>query len=117
MNASELKSELRSAANAQNAKALARFFKTGKGEYGEGDRFLGVMTSEQRRIAKAYFAGRLLPPLRATLAVVRALLHGGYHEERSTALKILVGQYQKSDDVDKKRIFDFYIDNLRYINN
>ncbi len=117
MNASEIRTELKSVANAEKAKVLARFFKTGKGEYGEGDRFLGVVVPEQRKIAKAYFAGRGLPPLRSTRAVIQSLFHGGYHEERSTALMILVGQYRKSDDWDKKRIYYFYLDNQRHINN
>lgn len=117
MNARDVKAALQQAANKEKAQILARFFKTGKGEYGEGDRFLGVMTPEQRRIAKAYSAGKKMVPLDRALADVRSLLRGGYHEERSTALMILVHQYRKSCDEDKKRIFDFCLDNLHYINN
>ncbi|HOV74879.1 MAG TPA: DNA alkylation repair protein [Candidatus Hydrogenedentes bacterium] len=117
MDARDIRSDLKHAANAGIARGLARFFKTGEGEYGEGDQFLGVITSEQRRIAKAYLAHKTPPSVDRTLSVVQMLFRGGYHEERSTALMILVHQYRRSDAEDKHRIFNFYIKNLRYVNN
>lgn len=117
MTASEIKAALRKAASAEKAEIAARFFKTGKGEYGEGDRFLGVVTPQQRKIVRGYFAGRELPAFCSTRAVVLALLRGVFHEERFTGLAILTGQYCKSAAGDRKRIFDCYVANLRYVNN
>ncbi len=117
MDASDLKSELRRAASAERASASAWFFKTGKGEYGEGDKFLGVSMPEQRKIAGGYFKARPAPACRETLAVVRDLLRSEFHEDRMTALLILVACYKRSGAGDRQRIFDFYMKNLKHINN
>ena len=117
MTVEELKAALRKVASAEKAVILARFFKTGKGEYGEGDKFLGVVVPAQRMIVKAYFSDQTFPPVQTTLNVVEELLQGGYHEERLTALLILVEQYKKGDDRDKERIFLFYLSHLEFINN
>ncbi len=117
MNAPEVKTALRRAARAEKAEILSRFFKTGKGQYGEGDRFLGVMVPEQRRVAKQFFAGREKCACGTVLAVVRELLESEFHEDRLAALLILVEQYRRSGGEDQGRVFDFYLKHLRRINN
>lgn len=86
-----------------------RFFKTGPGEYGEGDQFLGVTVPDIRRIAKDYTD---LPR-----AGVTALLHSRWHEERLLALIILVGQYKRAADAGRRDIYEFYLSQTAYINN
>ena len=117
MTVSQLKSELRKVANAEKAKILARFFKTGKGEYGEGDRFLGVVVPAQRKIAKQYFPTRGFSSVRSTLLAVGELLQSEFHEERLTALLILIERYRRSDDRDRQLLFRFYLKHLSRINN
>jgi 3-methyladenine DNA glycosylase AlkD len=117
MNASDVVAELRRAASPEKALVLARFFKTGRGEYGEGDLFLGVMVPEQRKIAKSFLAGTEALTCRETLAEVLTLLGSAYHEERLTALLILVGLYNRSGDKDRERIYGFYLKNLKCVNN
>jgi 3-methyladenine DNA glycosylase AlkD len=112
-----LGSELRTLASPKRARMLSGYFKTGKGEYGEGDVFLGVTVPEIRKIAKKYHD---MP-----LPEVAALLRGGIHEERLATLLILVEKYKKAgrfprDEAERgkqKRIFDFYLANTRGINN
>lgn len=91
------------------ARGLMRFFKTGKGEYGEGDVFIGVMVPDQRLIVKKY---RDL-----SMGQVEKLLHSKIHEHRLVALLILVDQYKRGDDVKKKTIVDLYLKNTKHINN
>jgi 3-methyladenine DNA glycosylase AlkD len=100
---------LRSLGCPQQAAVLARFFKTGPGQYGEGDRFIGVKVPETRKVAKEF---KRLP-----LTEVACLLHSQIHEERLLALVILVGQFEKDDDAARKGIYDFYLANTRHINN
>ena len=104
--------DLRSVANPKKAKDLQWFFKTGPGEYAEGDIFLGVMVPQNRKIAKKYFD---LP-----LTEIKKLTESIYHEVRFCGLLILVAQFEKSDNkVLRKKLFDFYIKQLKagYINN
>ncbi len=91
------------------AEHSSRFFKTGMGEYGEGDIFLGIRVPEQRKIAKKY---RDIP-----LEEVKHLLASAYHEVRLTAIFILVYKYKKSDTDNKEIIYRFYMDNLDAVNN
>jgi len=107
--AADVKRELQKHADAEKAKVLARFFKTGKGEYGEGDMFLGIVVPHQRTVAKRF---RELP-----LAEVRTLLESPVHEHRLTALLILTCQYPKADVKGKRRIYEFYLRSTRYVNN
>jgi len=102
----ELKRELSNLANPEQAKILQRFFKTGKGEYAEGDIFLGVMVPEIRAIAKKY--------LNLDVKDIKDLLNSNIHEHRLAGLLILVGKYEKGD---KEKIFNFYLDNSSRINN
>ena len=117
MTVSELKYELGKAARPEKARVLSRFFKTGRGEYGEGDKFLGVVVPDQRRIAKGYFTARGPAPMEPTLAAVGELLQSGFHEERLVALLILLEQYRRGDDRQKKLVFEFYLANLDRVNN
>jgi len=104
-----IRTDLKKLSNPQKAKDLQRFFKTGKGEYAEGDLFLGVVVPNIRRIAKANKD--------LDLKSVETLLHSKYHEERMAALFILVMQFQKGDDSIKKEIFELYLQNTKFINN
>ena len=111
MKSSDIKNDLQCVANKKKAIILARFFKTGKGDYGEGDVFLGVVVPQQRKIA-AKFAE--LP-----LKEIKELLKSKIHEERLTGLIILVNQYKKSlkDEVLREQTFRFYVKNIFTVNN
>ena len=104
-----LKKDLEKLRNPIKAKLLAGFFKTGKGEYGEGDVFLGITVPKQREVSKKYKD--------LDLDSIQELLKTNIHEFRLTALFILVAQYQKADDKKKKVIVDFYLKNTKNINN
>lgn len=104
-----LKKDLNNLKNREKAAILSRFFKTGKGQYGEGDIFLGINVPEQRKIAEKY---SYFP-----LSQIRKLLTSKIHEYRLTSLFILILQYNTSDDSGKRIIFRFYLKNLRHINN
>jgi 3-methyladenine DNA glycosylase AlkD len=104
-----VQSRLRSLASPEVAAGLARFFKTGSGQYGEGDRFIGVKVPMIRKVA-GEFRGMLLPE-------VECLLRSEIHEERLLALVILVGQFQKGEDATRKSIYDRYLANTECINN
>jgi 3-methyladenine DNA glycosylase AlkD len=107
INLSNLKKDLRKLADPQKAKILQRFFKTGKGEYGEGDIFLGVVVPKLRKIARIYFT--------LDLKDVKQLVESKIHEERMIAMFILVEKYEKTNH--KKIVFHFYITNMQNINN
>jgi 3-methyladenine DNA glycosylase AlkD len=93
----------------EKAKNLSRFFKTGKGQYGEGDVFWGITVPAQRKIAKRY--------IDLSLSDLQELLSNKIHEHRLTALLILVLKYRKADDPGKDEIFGFYLKNTENINN
>jgi len=105
----DLKRALRKKANKEKAKNLQRFFKTGKGEYGEGDVFLGITVPEVRKIAQKF----------KTLKVsgLSHSISSKFHEERQACLFVLVEKFGKGGEKEKKNIFDFYIKNRKYINN
>lgn len=107
MNASNVAQDLKKVSNKKKAISTARYFKTGKGEYGEGDIFIGVTVPDGRIIAKKY---ALLP-----LKELVTLLKSPIHEHRSTALNILCLQYR--DKTKQEKIFDLYMSHTRYINN
>jgi 3-methyladenine DNA glycosylase AlkD len=100
---------LEAAADPEKAAFHQRFFKTGPGEYGEGDRFRGIRVPVLRKFSREY---QSLPT-----ADVVSLLKSRYHEDRGLALFILVRQFERGDDGDKKRIYDLYLANTKYINN
>ncbi len=107
--ASGVRKRLLRLANRQKAGIARRFFKTGPGEYGEGDEFLGVRVPELRRLAREF---QDLP-----LQEVGILLRSGIHEERALALLILIRAYPRREAEEQGRIYRFYLDHLRYINN
>lgn len=96
-------------ADPKQAALLSRFFKTGRGEYGEGDRFLGIMVPSVRLVAKEY---RTLP-----LSSVERFLRSPFNEERLLALVILIKQFQKGDACAQRAIYRLYRRNLRSVNN
>ena len=104
-----LKKDLFNLRDSDKAKILKRFFKTGKGQYGEGDRFLGVTVPRQRQIAKKY--------RNTHLSHLETLLSSSFHEYRLTALIILCLQFKEAGALERKLIFDFYLRNLKNINN
>jgi len=108
LEAEKIRSELRAAADPEKAAFYPRFFKAGPGEYGEGDRFLGVVVPKIRAIAKRH--------RQAPRAEVRKLLCSRYHEERLAALLILVGQYDRGDAREKDNIYNFYLRSASRIN-
>jgi 3-methyladenine DNA glycosylase AlkD len=105
----ELKAELAALADPVKAAFFPRFFKTGPGQYGEGDQFVGVTVPQQRAIAKRF---RDLP-----LSDVEELIKSPWHEERLVGVFILVGQYKRGEQRTKKEIYDFYMANTKHINN
>lgn len=109
MTTHHIEARLTGFANRDKAKLLQGFFKTGPGEYGEGDVFLGVMVPNIRKVAKE-FSG-------ASLSEILPLLHSPYHEIRLLALLMFVQAYGKGDISLKKKIYEIYLKNTRYINN
>lgn len=105
----DLKKELRRFSSPTKAKASAWFFKTGLGQYGEGDKFIGVTVPNQRQIARKFKD--------LSLTEIEMLLRSPIHEERLVSLIILVNQFKKADEKDKKEIFEFYLANTNQINN
>jgi len=105
----QLKKELQSFEDKERAKILRKYFKTGKGEYGEGDIFLGLNSQQVKDIAKKYLGMPLIK--------IKELLESKIHEERICALRILVTKYENSDEEDKANIFNFYLKNTKKINN
>ena len=104
--------ELNSLANPEKAKILQRFFKTGKGQYGEGDIFLGITSPAQRKIAKKHYS-------LISLGNIQNLLNSKIHEHRQTALFILCEKYKraKKNKILKRTIYEFYLKNISRINN
>lgn len=105
----EIKKEIRLKQDKKKAELLQRFFKTGKGEYGEGDIFLGLRVGETRTIAKQFFD--------ASFSDIQMLFNSKIHEERLCALLILVQQFEKTEKKEQKKIADFYLKNTRKVNN
>ena len=102
----DLKKDLKKLANIQKVKDCERYFKTGKGEYAEGDIFLGISIPDQRKIVSKYYS--------LSLSDIEKLLASKIHEHRMCALFLLVNYYQKQD---KEKAVKFYFKNIKYINN
>ena len=108
---SEIKTALQELSIPGKAEIMQTFFKTGKGEYGEGDVFIGVTVPDQRSVAKEFYS-------KISLEELGELLSSKIHEHRLTALLILVHQFEKTKDkIKQKEIIDFYLKHTKHINN
>ena len=105
----EIRKAIRKEKNDSQAVILQRFFKTGKGEYGEGDVFYGIKVPIQRKIVKAFKD--------LSLSDIKILINSPIHEERLVAVLILVEQFKTADPKSQKNIYDFYLKNRKRINN
>lgn len=111
MTAHDILTLLKSKSNPEKAAFFPRFFKSLPGEYGEGDRFLGVTVPEQRAIVKQTYND-------ISLNELSKLLQSEFHEARLTAVLILVLKFEKNKNAeDRKQLVDFYLNHLDYINN
>jgi 3-methyladenine DNA glycosylase AlkD len=107
----KIRESLNSKSDPKKVEIFQRFFKTGEGQYGEGDVFIGVNVPQQRATAKEFYS-------EATLKDIENLLADSVHEFRLTALFILVLKFSKcKSEKDREEIFNFYISNLNGINN
>jgi len=109
MNLREFRKRIKEESNRQQAKSLQWFFKTGAGEYGEGDVFAGIKMPVQRKIAKEF--NNLYSD------DIKELLGSKIHEERMIGLLILQSKYEKGDEKEKEKVFKFFIRNRKRINN
>lgn len=105
----KIKQELQNLADPKQAEILQRFFKTGKGEYGEGDIFLGIKVPIQRQVVMKYKD--------LDLKNCEELLKSKIHEYRLVAVLLLVLKYNQGDENLKKKIFNIYLQNTKHINN
>ena len=107
----EIKSALQDLALPEKAVFFPRFFKAGKGEYAEGDEFIGVTVPDQRKIAKEYWQ-------RISLPEIAELLSSKIHEHRHCALLMLVNKFEKAKtETEKSEIVNFYLKHKKFINN
>lgn len=109
MSADQIKCELKKMADPKRAAVSHRFFKTGPGEYAQGDLFLGVTLPEQRKLARKFKDLEFLE--------MKKLLLSSWHEHRLVGLLILIDQYQRAQSRAKKNIFDFYCHHIDSVNN
>ncbi|MBI3952455.1 MAG: DNA alkylation repair protein [Candidatus Doudnabacteria bacterium] len=109
MSVAKIKQELRALKNPEKIEVYKWFFKTGKGDYGEGDEFLGLNQDQIKKIAKKYSD--------LNLKGVKALLSSKIHEDRMTATRILVYKFIKSGEFEREKIYTFYLDNAKSVNN
>jgi 3-methyladenine DNA glycosylase AlkD len=109
MTATQVQERLRSLGSPESAAQAARFFKTGPGQYGEGDIFLGLRAAAMHRLAREF----------ETLAFDKlcVLLRSPVHEDRALALLVLVRKVSKGNQPVRKRVYDLYLANTRYVNN
>jgi 3-methyladenine DNA glycosylase AlkD len=104
-----IRSALAEIADPERAKNLSWFFKTGPGEYGEGDRFIGIRVPDLRRLAGKFRD--------APADVIAGLLKSPLHEERLLALLVYVDRYKKGSAEERDKIYVQYLANTRYVNN
>jgi len=107
--ATAIRKEFKAMANDAIAEHSQRFFKTGKGEYGENDRFLGIRIPLVRQQVKRHRGA----PIRA----IKAMLKSPWHEERMFGVLSLVDRFKRGDEAQQRDIFDYYLDNIRFVNN
>ena len=106
---SEIQDQLQNLSDSEKGLFLQGFFKTGPGQYGEGDIFRGIRVPQLRALAKA---GEAMPVDQA-----EQLLHSPYHEDRLLALLILVRKYSRGDEAGRRAIYELYLHNTAFINN
>jgi 3-methyladenine DNA glycosylase AlkD len=109
MKPNHIQQQMRALAYPEQAAFAQRYFKTGPGEYAEGDDFLGIRVPVLRRIAAEHRT--------ATAAETRQLLRSPNHEERAVALMIMVHQFAKGDEETRQALYDSYLSHTRFINN
>ncbi|MDR2138319.1 MAG: DNA alkylation repair protein [Tannerella sp.] len=109
MTAETIVKEIQAVANPEKAEFLRRFFKTGPGQYGEGDCFLGIVVPVTRRIAKTH--------IQTPLQEIKKLLQNPYHEIRLCALLILTERNKKATEKERETIYHFYLQHTNCINN
>ncbi|WP_263410465.1 DNA alkylation repair protein [Terriglobus tenax] len=109
MTAAHVKADVATLADPARAEFLQRFFRTGKGEYAEGDLLLGLRVPQQRVLAKRFAA---LP-----LAETKKLLRSKFHEHRLIALLILCAQYERGDAEKREALHRLYREHTAYVNN
>lgn len=109
MSIADLRDRLQQLSNRDTATILQRFFKTGPGEYGEGDLFLGIKVPPLRLLAKEF--------IELSAEHTLELLHSKYHEERVLALMILTAKFARANEDQQQEIYQLYIDNMDWINN
>lgn len=108
MGLKEVQADIRRHASKEQAAIALRYFKTGPGQYGEGDIFLGLRAAQMRAAAKDH---RDLG-----IADLRRLLRSKFHEDRSVALLIMTDQFARGDDGRRKKLYEMYLANTRYVN-
>ena len=104
-----IQKELKRSGNKEYAARLQKYFKTGKGEYGEGDRFLGIQVPVLRKIVKKY--------RKISIGEASELIKSRFHEERLFSLLVLADLFKRANDKDKKKIYTVYLSNTKFINN
>ena len=109
MTAKEIQQELEMYIDPVKKEYLPKFFKTGKGQYGEGDKFLGIVVPNVRLVAKKH--------REESFETMKELMRSEYHECRLCGLLILVERFKKSDEKDRKEIYEFYLSQTERINN
>lgn len=109
MTAKEIRQELEAYIDPVKKEYLPNFFKTGKGQYGEGDKFLGIVVPNTRLVAKKH---KDVP-----FEVIRDLMRSEYHECRLCGLLMLVERFKKSNEEQRKELYDFYLTQTGRINN
>jgi len=105
----QIQKQLRALASAESAANLQRYFKTAPGEYGAGDRFLGIKVPPLRALAKKYHE--------ATLLEIERLLHSEWHEERLFSLLLLMQFYQRGNDAEQETAYQLYLASTAHLNN
>lgn len=109
MTAKQIQKELELLSTPEKKEFLPYFFKTGKSQYGEGDKFLGVVVPDSRKVAKKH--------KELAFVEVEKLLNSEFHECRLCALIILVERFKKAEEKERENIFQFYISHTHRINN
>ena len=104
----EIRKAIKRLSNKEYAARLQKYFKTGKGEYGEGDKFLGIRVPVIRKMAKKYRD--------ISINEAAGFIQSPYHEERMFSLLVLIGLFKRANARDQKRAYSLYLSNTKYVN-